>query len=157
MSATPKLLFHVSSLLYSVLVYRHTRAVASNRQTEALASVRILDLLIFLGSFRKLCFKSERINMKDVFFLILPHCQFLSGYGVAHPYECAMTYNRRSQNNVVIRQFDCTADSLIRRNETTGQPIFSVDFQNTYCHLDVSHARPGFTVNKLKKYISPIT
>ena len=60
------------------------RAVASNRQTEALASVRILDFFFFffLGSCKRLCIKSERTYVKDVFFLILPRCRFLSGYGV---------------------------------------------------------------------------
>ncbi len=29
----------------------------------------------------------------------------------------------------------------LRRDESTGQPVFSVDFKNTYYHLDVSHVR----------------
>ena len=40
---------------------------------------------------------------------------------------------------MVIRHFDCRF--LIRRDEATGQPVFSVDFKNTYYHLDVSHVR----------------
>ena len=43
-----------------------------------------------------------------------------------------------SPNNLVIRHFD---RRFIRRDESTGQPVFSVDFKNTYYHLDVSHVR----------------
>ena len=39
---------------------------------------------------------------------------------------------------MVIRHFD---RRFIRRDESTGQPVFSVDFKNTYYHLDVSHVR----------------
>ena len=45
---------------------------------------------------------------------------------------------RSSPNNVVIRHFD---RRFIRRDESTGQPVFFVDFKNTYYHLDVSHVR----------------
>ena len=71
-----------------------------------------------------------------------------------HPYELIVLPNnvrvcygcgsllkaeeRSSPNNVVIRHFD---RKFIRRDESMGQPVFSVDFKNTYYHLDVSHVR----------------
>lgn len=71
-----------------------------------------------------------------------------------HPYELIVLPNnvrvcygcgpllkaeeRSSPNNVVIRHFD---HRFIGRDESTGQPVFSVDFKNTYYHLDVSHVR----------------
>ena len=44
-----------------------------------------------------------------------------------------------SPKNVVIRHFD---RRFIRRGESTGQPVFSVDFKNTYrvCSHDVMSA-----------------
>ena len=56
-------------------------------------------------------------------------------YGCGSPFKAE---ERSSPNNVVIRHFD---RRFIRRDESTGQPVFSVDFKNTYYHLDVSHVR----------------
>ena len=56
-------------------------------------------------------------------------------YGCGSPFK---EEERSFPNNVVIRHFDCR---FIRRDESTRQPVFSVDFKNTYYHLDVSHVR----------------
>ena len=45
---------------------------------------------------------------------------------------------RRSPYNIVIKHCD---RRFIRRDQVTGQPIFSIDFQNTYYHLDCAHVR----------------
>ena len=45
---------------------------------------------------------------------------------------------RNSPYNVVIKHFD---RRFIRRDQASGQPIYSIDFQNTYYHLDRMHVR----------------
>ena len=45
---------------------------------------------------------------------------------------------RNSPYNVVIKHCD---RRFIRRDQASGQPIYSIDFQNTYYHLDRMHVR----------------
>ena len=55
------------------------------------------------------------------------------GYGIPFTDQ-----HRRTPHNLVIKHID---RRFIRRNPTTGQPDFSVDFQNTYYHLNIAHER----------------
>ena len=54
-------------------------------------------------------------------------------------YGCGQEFSdrlRQSPNNIVLKHIDCR---LVRRDERTGNFLYSADYSNTYYHLDRAH------------------